>query len=775
MRSVKKLSWLALLPIFLALLGVQGAVGAEQFTIIPRESAWKFFSYGEADSIWKDADYNPWFWPEGPAQLGYGEGDEQTSAYDGLPESAPTTIYFRTAFEITNRAEIELLTLRVVADDGVVVYLNGYEIYRRNLPGGPINFSTEALMNVETNENMFIQFGLWPYTLFDGPNVLCAELHQHPAGRTDASFDLELVANIPAGLPTVAITSPVDGSILSGGNVRLEIEVMDPAAGPMTVVYYTNNNFFASISQEPFSVIWTNPPKGGHLISAQVQNHFYSISESPPVHFYIGQPVVPGLRSGPYLQSGSTTGLVVRWRTDWYANSVVQYGTNPGQLSLSVTNSLVKIDHEVALTGLQPDTQYFYSVGTSTETLGIGSSFYFRTSPTNTRPVRLWVVGDSGKGNANAAAVRDAYYNYGGTPDADLFLMLGDNAYETGTDGEHQNAVFNVYGELLRHTTVWPTLGNHDAGEDVMYFKQRGGPYLDLFTLPTKGQSGGIASGSELYYSFDYANIHVVCLDSFASDRSTNSPMFTWLATDLETTEKDWIIAFWHHPPYSWGSHNSDHEPELFEMRERALPLLEAYGVDLVLSGHSHSYERSFLLKGHYGRASTLEASMIVDGSVGRTSTGGPYRKPSGGLGAHQGAVYTVCGCSGEGGVGEGFPLHPAMALNHGGFGSLVIDVNGLSLTARFLRPSGAVDDEFTIDKGQPTTLVPRLGAAAKTNRVLLTWPTSALKYSLEQSTGLPPSQWQGVPKPLALVGRQHEVEIPRTSSAAFFRLKANP
>src|SRR3954471_22229151 len=117
MRNLNKPSWFWLLPIFLALLGDQDVIGGEQFTIIPRGSAWKFFSYGEADSNWKDADYNPWFWPEGPAKLGYGEGDEQTSAYDGLPQSAPTTIYFRTAFEITNRAEIDLLTLRVVADD----------------------------------------------------------------------------------------------------------------------------------------------------------------------------------------------------------------------------------------------------------------------------------------------------------------------------------------------------------------------------------------------------------------------------------------------------------------------------------------------------------------------------------------------------------------------------------------------------------------------------------------------------------------------------------
>jgi 3',5'-cyclic AMP phosphodiesterase CpdA len=65
--------------------------------------------------------------------------------------------------------------------------------------------------------------------------------------------------------------------------------------------------------------------------------------------------------------------------------------------------------------------------------------------------------------------------------------------------------------------------------------------------------------------------------------------MLSWLEADLANTLQPWIIAFWHHPPYSRGSHDSDFEIELLEMRENALPLLEAGGVDLVLCGHSHA------------------------------------------------------------------------------------------------------------------------------------------------------------------------------------------
>jgi hypothetical protein len=252
--------------------------------------------------------------------------------------------------------------------------------------------------------------------------------------------------------------------------------------------------------------------------------------------------------------------------------------------------------------------------------------------------------------------------------------------------------------------------------------------------------------------------------------------MLTWLAQDLAATDKDWIIAFWHHPPYSWGGHNSDgNEYFLSEMRERALPLLESYGVDLVLCGHSHSYERSRFLNGHYGPSWALQPGMVLDGSLGNPASGGPYRKPSGGLGANRGTVYVVCGCSGEGGSGEGFPLHPAMALNHGGFGSMVIDVNGLQLTARFLRPSQAVEDIFTIDKTVPASLRPRLGIAQSTNGTVLSWPTSNPFYSLETSEAVDGHPWEAVNSLPQTFGRRKSLTLPARDTAGFYRLRSDP
>ena len=89
--------------------------------------------------------------------------------------------------------------------------------------------------------------------------------------------------------------------------------------------------------------------------------------------------------------------------------------------------------------------------------------------------------------------------------------------------------------------------------------------------------------------------------------------MACWLRMDLAETTNNWIIAFYHHPEYTKGSHNSDTEIELIQMRENLLPILEEGGVDLVLTGHSHVYERSCLLDGHYKTSNMLSNSMKLD------------------------------------------------------------------------------------------------------------------------------------------------------------------
>ena len=162
---------------------------------------------------------------------------------------------------------------------------------------------------------------------------------------------------------------------------------------------------------------------------------------------------------------------------------------------------------------------------------------------------------------------------------------------------------------------------------------------------------------------------------------------------------QDWIIAFWHHPPYTKGSHNSDSlgdsNGRMVYIRENALPILEAGGVDLVLTGHSHSYERSYFLNGHYGYSGSFDSNThVVQAGDGREDGDGAYQKCG-----TDGTVYIVAGSSGQATYGT-FD-HAANLVSFSRLGSLVIDVNNSRLDTRFLRENTGptrIDDYLTIE-----------------------------------------------------------------------------
>ncbi len=438
-----------------------------------------------------------------------------------------------------------------------------------------------------------------------------------------------------------------------------------------------------------------------------------------------GAPPQPNVTRQPYLQMVTPTSLLVRWRTDLASNSRVRYGLNATNLNQSAANATSLTEHQITLTGLTPNTRYYYAVGTSTADLAGGSDYFFYTAPAPgpSQPMRFWVLGDAGTGTAAQQNVRNAYYNFTGTRYTDLLLMLGDNVYNSGTDAEFQTKMFDIYPTLLRKTAVLPTIGNHDtAGSSDPDINTL--PYFLIFTLPTAGQMGGVASGTEKYYSFNYGNVHFVCLDSMTSNRSTNGPMFTWLQDDLAQNTADWLIAYWHHPPYSKGSHNSDTDLILTAMRQNALPILEAYGVDMVLSGHSHSYERSYLLDQHYGVSSNLTAGMVLDSGSGRENTAsGAYQKIQTGPGAHEGAVYVVPGSAGQ--ISGGTLNHPAMFVSLNQLGSFVLDFDGQRLDAKFITDTGLTNDYFTLLKGPATNNPPAVSITSPADGTDFTAPAN--------------------------------------------------
>lgn len=448
-----------------------------------------------------------------------------------------------------------------------------------------------------------------------------------------------------------------------------------------------------------------------------------------------GPPVVGNLIREPYLSLATDTSQTICWRSDVTSDSRVQYGLVQGTLNLGpAVDAAIVTDHCVDVTGLTPNTQYWYNVGSTTAVQGGGTvDHYFWTHPvpgTDT-PFTFWAVGDGGNGTPDQITVMNAMLAEAGVGGPDVAVYLGDIAYNSGTDAEFTNNYFGPYNPVLRNTVVWPTLGNHEgasttSGEcsPLPCTAPSTGPYYDSFVLPAGGEAGGVASGTEGYYSFDYGNVHFISLNSHNVSRSPTGPMATWLEADLASTTRQWIVAFWHHPPYSKGTHNSDTEGQLVDMRENLLPILETGGVDLVLSGHSHTYERSYLIDGTYTTPTpnfaTLEANgNIIDDGNGQLTGDGAYLK-SPGPNANEGAVYVVAGHGGQP-VG-GAINHPVMVFAENVKGSCLIDVDANSLTLRNVRISGVVSDNFTIQKGD---LPPRVSATAPAKEAVLSGLTS--------------------------------------------------
>lgn len=420
---------------------------------------------------------------------------------------------------------------------------------------------------------------------------------------------------------------------------------------------------------------------------------------------------------GPLLQMVSGSAISIVWKTNEMMPSKLSYGISENALTSSVKDETPKKAHELRITGLTPDTKYYYAVGNGTDIIeGSYRNFFVTAPPANTtRKIRIGVFGDAGTGDRTQKKGRDTYLQLFKTgTSAELALLLGDNAYNTGTDGEYQSKFFNIYDDnILKNQTVFPVPGNHE-------YYSPGVPYFSIFSLPTAGESGGVPSGTESYYSFNYGNIHFIMLNSMGHDggtllRDSTSQQALWLKKDLEAnagTHK-WIIACLHHPPYTNGTHNSDGETELVGLRQEITPILERYGVDAVLAGHSHVYERSFLIQGHTGASKSFKASApgsnLVSGSSAKyngSTNSCPYFTID--TVAHKGTVYVVAGSAGMVGGGTNADMPLFYYKNYSGTsggesGILYLEVQDNRLDAKFIGVSGTVRDQFTIMKGVNT------------------------------------------------------------------------
>lgn len=164
-------------------------------TLIAPGSHWKYLDNGSnQESAWRQPDFDDSTWSTGQAELGYGDGDETTVvSYGDNSSQKPITTYFRKSIQLSEVTGFQQLTLNLQRDDGAVVFLNGHEVARSNMPSGDILYTTKASSAIGSQaEQAFHQFIVSPEHLLEGHNVIAVEIHQNKASSSDISFELNL-------------------------------------------------------------------------------------------------------------------------------------------------------------------------------------------------------------------------------------------------------------------------------------------------------------------------------------------------------------------------------------------------------------------------------------------------------------------------------------------------------------------------------------------------------------------------------------------------------
>ncbi len=795
-----------------------------QTTLSSFNSTWKYLDNGtDQGTAWRATAFADGTWASGPGRFGFGDPGMSTCIKPGanLTSSGTNctvagtgttkyiTTYFRRTVNIANISSFDSIRFNLVRDDGAVIYVNGTEVARQNMPTTTITYTTGAAANVggaaETTIYPSTVSCFTPTSPFkNGANVIAVEVHQDLNTSSDLAFDLEMIGlpfATPGGsteifpytdtwkyldngtdqgtgwtgaafndaawasgagelgygdgdeatvlsfgsnanakyattyfrksinLPNPALYSTYtfkvkrdDGMIFYLNGAEIYRSNISPATGPIAYNAYTGTTLAVDGANELDSIV--NIPAAMFLTGAnqlaveihQQANNSSDISWRCRMLGNPSAPVIPvTLLRGPYLQAGSGTAMTVRWRTNVASKTKLEVGTTLGTYPMVVSDNKDTTEHVIRITGLTPDTRYFYRIGTEAAALQGTAANFFTTAPTDTttRKVTFAAFGDCGRNdNGFQSGTLSAYQSFltaNGLGAADVLMLLGDNAYNGGYQSEFQTSFFNVYSSnILKNHVLFPAPGNHDYDNLATLQATHIVPYYDIFSLPAAGESGGVPSGNPAYYSYDWGNVHILSLDSYGEENAGTTRLYDtlgtqvqWIKADLAANTKKWTVAYWHHPPYTMGSHNSDNEGELVSMRQNFIRILERNGVDMVVCGHSHDYERSYLLKGHYGNeASFNKAAHTADSSSAKYNgsvKSCPYNVPSGKV--NHGTVYVVAGSAGaDGGVQTGYP-HNALPFSIDDGGMFFFEVQGNRLNAKFIRRTGAIDDQFTIMK----------------------------------------------------------------------------
>jgi len=362
--------------------------------------------------------------------------------------------------------------------------------------------------------------------------------------------------------------------------------------------------------------------------------------------------------AGPYLIRVSQTQATVMWETSEPTKGVVQFGRTE-RLSRTAGENEAATTHNVMLQGLEPGTIHRYRLTDGSEP---GPVYAFRTAPRTDQPFRIGLATDMQSAHPQGPGLWNTGAQLLMDQEVQAVMILGDMV-EHCDKVEQWRAFFRRARGLFAHVPVYPVIGNHEIWPD-----HGNSHFFRYFDFPDR----------KAVYHFDYGNAHVVCLDSTWIGRQSGWFDTRWAAEVLQASSAEWQFAFFHHPPYS-----ARPMPQYdYKGGTAMLDVLARHGVDMVASGHMHTYERTYPMAG---------------GKPDHT----------------QGVVYLTLG--GSGGSQPSTRNYPWALRAAPGNDVAVIDIEGKTLQYRRVREDGQVKDAatFTHDPGYLESIVSKLGSSS--------------------------------------------------------------
>lgn len=601
-------------------------------TIVPYQSNWKYLQDGVVQSrnTWATAGFNDAGWPSGNAPFGFGSNSGysyNTTLQRGPNNTTPNhpVFYFRKSFQVSNTSAYAGLRLRATLDDGIVIYIGGVEVARKNMtpsqggyagtPVGTPLLTIDTVLSVNRIQN--------------GTNVIAVELHQTGQTSSDIYFDLQLEGQ-PAAPPVALSRYPY-----------LQLA----SHNRMTVFWYTNvkSNAVVRYSTNPDLEIYQE-------VRSSVNDTLHSITLknlAPDTQYYYSV----GYYSG-------------------YDYQQLQY--NP---SLNYFRTL----HNLADT---TKSVRFWLLGDSGAGLTINPRPYkvrdaylaYLASKSNPKVDGMLFLGDNSNmfpyEGLQPALDLTLFKFYNAPADKQLLSRIPSWTVIGNHDYDPDLAYKNKNGKTIKLKKGYQ---NQTAAS------------FSAFAYPDSAQIGGEPTYNKKgYYSFNQGNVHFVVLNpplvesqnvsenweresttsgyydlfsknSIAMDDSTNSPIDSlpqvkWLVKDLTKNKQKWTVVTFHLPPFTTIGHFLN-ENDLKRVQEKLLPLLEKpeYHVDALVVSHSHAYERAGMIRKKGTQARTVDymqtGGLVGNGNLGRYPNTRPYVK----INSETAYTYILSGSAGRG------------------------------------------------------------------------------------------------------------------------------